>query len=366
MESNKILGTDAAKYTVVIPKDAKQSEYRLAVNVAAILGIEAPVVTCEEKPELEILVGKTCRTKTAVGKFEFAVAVVGKKVEIVGGSCFALEYAYRYCRANLLQLLADAPAKSAELYCDLDADVIALQEYTDRLLRVEKNYDISPILKENGYSQVYTATGITASATPIFYKTDKFELLESNVINLMTKYSGCGGDKYMTIAVLKQKSDGNIIGVISLHMDYRYSDKFGLQAVYNANREKMAKDACNEGLKIQAKYKNCPVFICGDFNCNSTSTPYQKFLDGGYIDVQGKALETDNGTTAFGHPAWDQKKLIFRTDLSSGSLGEFKTAIDHIMCKGTNVGMVRYDILTDVASASIADHMPHVLDFNLN
>ena len=254
----------------------------------------------------------------------------------------------------------------AELYCDLNADVIALQEYTDRLLRVKNNYDISPIMEANGYSQVYTATGVAASATPIFYKTDKFELLESNVINLMTKYSGCGGDKYMTIAVLKQKSDGNIFGVISIHMDYRYSNVASEQLTYNANRENMAKDACNEGLKIQAKYKNCPVFICGDFNCNSTSTPYKKFLDGGYIDVQGKALETDNGTTAFGHPAWDQKKLIFRTDLSSGSLGAFADAIDHIMCKGTNVGMVRYDILTDIVSASIADHMPHVLDFNLN
>ena len=51
MENNKILGIESSKYTVVMPKNAKNSENRLAINVAAFLGIETPIVTDEEKPE---------------------------------------------------------------------------------------------------------------------------------------------------------------------------------------------------------------------------------------------------------------------------------------------------------------------------
>ncbi len=260
----------------------------------------------------------------------------------------------------------------AEIYRDLDADVVALQEYTDRLLRVKDNYDISPYMEEYGYAQVYTSASIgnAKSATPIFYKADKFELLESDVVDLMVKYTGCGGDKYMTTAVLKNKENGEVFTVISLHADYRYDNANAAnQAIYDGNRAGAYRDACVKGKLMQQKYDNCPVFICGDMNSISTHTPFAEFAKFNYVDVQKKALNTDNGNTAFDKPTWDAIRLIFDRDLSNTNLGTFDMdSIDHIMLNApTNkVGLVRYDILTDISSASISDHMPHVIDFNIN
>ncbi len=259
----------------------------------------------------------------------------------------------------------------AELYCDLDADVIALQEYTEQLMRRPENSDISSIMEKNGYAQVYkhSSIGSASSATPIFYKADKFELVESEVVNLMTKYPGCGGDKYMTIAVLKEKSSGKIFGVISLHMDYRYDNNNATnQATYNSNRVNMAKDACNKAALIQAKYSNCPIFIGGDFNSTEQHDAYNVFLDKGYVSARDMALKSEETNTHGPGPYWDTNSALFYTDLLNTSLGNYKSAIDHVMIKAeTNaVGVARYDVLIDTISASISDHFPQVVDFNLN
>lgn len=434
-----IAGYSYKTYTIVVPSNAEYSYMRLARRVQVLIANRIgaiPMIVYDtdgsHNANFEILIGPTKRTSESsknVGKLEYVVAMNGARVEINGGSLFALEFAGSYLEKNFISDMNSAKYgvkeivrtditsalekkgnKSAkdkagevrlivqnvwgwaeagtmgiwgcapihynsaqqrnlmmsELYIELDADVIALQEYTDRLLRVGSNYDISPILDEAGYAQVYQASGVVASATPIFYKKDKFELLESNVINLMIPYPGCGGDKYMTIAVLKQKSDGEIFGVISIHKDYRYdAENPDNQAVYDENRFNMANDAIAQAKAIMQKYgSDCPVIVGGDFNCAQGSQPYNAYVADGFVPAAKKAADTDKGGTAIGGPKWNAQKTIFYADFTS--YGSGNSSIDHIMVKGSTAGLARYDILTDTFSASISDHLPQVLDFNLN
>ena len=419
MESNKILGTDAAKYTVVIPKDAKQSEYRLAVNVAAILGIEAPVVTCEEKPELEILVGNTCRTKTAVGKFEFAVAVVGKKVEIVGGSCFALEYAYRYCRANLAQLLADAPAKSAELhredisadlrakadtsilgrageirllyhnvwgwangpaslgwepgnnacadqrsrilaegYAELAPDVICLQEYTNFMMRTCEDNVIS-LMEKEGYAEVVVPPcSKVDTATPIIYNTKTVKLIDSGVHRFTF---GGGMDKFITWGVFETLNRPRKFGVISGHLAYQGGD---MGQTYRMAQVPLMIDRAE---KIKDTYK-CHVFFGGDMNCVGFSAPYRLFTTMGAIDTWSLCESTeDKGSCSDSYPAFDQKTRLVCREYNPVAGGTYMTgAIDHIFYiqRGEKPSFRKFDIIHENYLCTASDHCPVVLDMD--
>ncbi len=404
---------------------AKRIQYLIASKIGTI-----PAIVYDNargyNNDFEIRVGNTVRTSDTtknVAKLEYVYAMNGASLEINAGSSLAMEEAMKYAELSLISKLDKIAYNSgefkrmntapsldqrgndsaadkvgeirllvhnvwgwheqntmgvwgcapihynsaqqrnlamAELYLDLDADVIALQEYTDRLLRVSENYDISTTFAAAGYAQVYNSSTASNSATPIFYKTAKFELLESDVTDWRNTYNGCGGDKFMTVAVLRQKSDGKTFAVISVHLDYRGDD------VANQNRINMARDAVAKAEAIRSEYNNCPVFICGDFNCNSSSEPYRVYTDAGFESAARASEVTDAGQAHLGGPYWNAEQAMFITDFSGVSLGSSSNSIDHIMAKGSNLDLNRYDILTDGVSGSISDHLPQVLDFDLN
>jgi endonuclease/exonuclease/phosphatase family metal-dependent hydrolase len=246
----------------------------------------------------------------------------------------------------------------ANMYRDLGADIILLQEYTNRLMRVEANHDISPLMESYGYAQIKgpMIEGIY-TATPIFYRTDKLELLESGV----TKFSvGGGHDKFATWGVFKQKSDGKVFGAISVHMAY--------QGGTEGENYRLAQVPVVNSIAdlIRVKHNNCPVMVGGDMNCTSTSNPFKLYLSKGFVDVQGLAARKDGGRSYFSGPNWDKDKNIFTNDVRD--IATYAGAIDHLIYKGDSnaVTFNVYDYLTESAAASIADHMPLVVDFDLN
>ena len=127
----------------------------------------------------------------------------------------------------------------------------------------------------------------------------------------------------------------------------------------------MALDAIAKANAIIEKY-NCPVFVGGDFNCAPGTKPYNAYTDAGFLPAAKNAETIDKGCSHLGGPTWDATKLMFRTDFSGVSMGSAQDSIDHIMVKGAGAKLVKYDLLTDIVSASISDHLPQVLDFNLD
>ncbi len=420
METAKILGTEATKYTVVMPSNAKNSEHRLAINVADILGIDAPIVTDAEKPELEILVGRTCRTKTEVSKFEYAIAVVGKKIEIVGGSCFALEYAWRYCAEHLAELLANAPAKSAELYredvsgdlrkrCDtailgkntelrliynnvwgwanapasigwepgnnaaaeqrsrilaeayieLEPDVICLQEYTNFMLRTCEDNIVS-LMEKAGYAEVKVPPcSKVDTATPIIYNTNTVKLIDSGVHRFNF---GGGMDKFITWGVFETLKRGKKFGIISGHLAYQSGD---MGETYRLAQVPLMIDRAE---KIRDTYK-CHVFFGGDMNCVGFSAPYRLFTTMGATDTWNLCeISEDCETVMDAYPYFNQKTgLVYRPYGDNRRTRTYMTlGIDHIfyLCRGEKPSFRRFDIINENYMCTASDHCPVVLDLD--
>ncbi len=418
-----IVVPENAKYSEL--RTARRIQSVIANRVGAVLDIVYDNDTAHNA-DFEILIGntkKTSETSKNVGKLEYVLAMNGAKVELNAGSIFAMEYAAKEAETSLISKLNNASYNGgeimrknvestleskgtktagekagelrllvhnvwgwnedtamgvwsntpvrynsvqqrnlmmAEFYLDLDADVIALQEYTEHLMRTTDHCNISPIMENAGYGQVYHSDTARNSATPIFYKKDKLELIESDVIDWRSgPYAGCGGDKFMTVAVFKQKSDQKIFAVISVHFDYRHPEG-------DQNRINMAKDTVTMADAIRTKYNGCPVFIGGDMNCTTSDLPFDEYIKAGYASVVNKAAETDKGCGNLGGPTWNEQKAMFITDYTGKGMGSSSSSIDHIVYKGSNVGFLKYDFLTDSVAGSISDHLPHVLDFNLN
>ncbi len=404
---------------------ARRVQYAIGSTVGALLPIVYDSQTEGHLADFEILIGNTNRTTTEVGKNEYVLAMKGAKIELNAGSVFSMEYAVEYAEKDLIYRLRDAeydcgeitrkditkdaqndnsvaiterngeirmvvhnvwgwnedtcpgiwnysikPYNSASqrnllmanMYRDLDADIVLLQEYTNRLMRVEANHDISPIMESYGYAQIKgplfpDGNSQIYTATPIFYKTDKLELLDSGV----TKFSvGGGHDKFATWGVFKQKSDGKVFGAISVHMAY--------QGGTEGENYRLAQVPVVSALAelIRTRHNNCPVMVGGDMNCNVSSKPFQEYLKKGFVDVQGLSERTDGGRSHFGGPNWNSDKNIFTNDVKD--INDYANAIDHLIFKGDqkDVTFNIYDYLTESAAASIADHMPLVVDFNLN
>ncbi len=426
MENLKIFGADAAKYAVVMPKNAKFSEERLAINIANILGIEAPIVPDDEKPELEILVGNTCRTKTKVEKFEYAIAVVGKKIEIACGSCFASEYAWRYCAENLPQLLANASESSAELYredisgdlrkrndtailgrgselrliynniwgwanapasigwepgnnagveqrckilaeayTELSPDVICLQEYTNFMFRErEKN-----VPRDDGIIELLEKEGYAEVKVPPCSKVETATPIIYNTSTVKLIDSGVhrftfggGMDKFITWGVFETLKRGKKFGIISGHLAYQGGD---MGETYRLAQVPLMIDRAE---KIKETHK-CHVFFGGDMNCVGFSAPYRLFITMGATDTWNLAeISEDCETIMDAYPYFDQKtRLVYRPYNDNRRTRTYMTlGIDHIfyLRHGEKPSFRRFDIINENYMCSASDHCPVVLDLD--
>ena len=417
----KIFESEAVAYSVVMPVNAKNSEFRFAKMVAALLGIPQDQVKDDsvEAAELEILVGKTARTVTDVAKFEFAIAAVGKKIEIVAGNCFVYEHAYNYCKANLASLLenakegelyredttrtfianqdtavldrkgefrfvyhnvwgwANAPASQgwepgnnaaadqrsrimAEAYLELAPDVICMQEYTSFMMRTCEDNAIS-LLEKKGYAEVKVpAVEKIDTATPIVYNTATLTLLDSGV----HKFSfGGGHDKFITWGVFQSVRRGGVkFGVISAHLAYQGGD------VGNTYRMAQAPLLFDCAEKIKNQYR-CHVFFGGDMNCPGFSAPYRLFLTMGAVDTWNLSAESEDCETIMDlYPSFDKETgLVINENTNNRTRKYMSLGIDHIfyLPKSDRPQFRRFDILNEKYVCTSSDHCPVVLDFDI-
>ena len=415
----KIFDNEAVSYSVVMPQKAKNSELRFAKKVAAILGIPQDSVRDDsgKAAELEILVGQTKRTATKVEKFEFAIAAVGKKIEILAGCCFAYEHAFTYCRANLAALLenakegelyredttakftatkdtallgkkgefrfiyhnvwgwANGPASlgwepgnnaaadqrsriMAEGYLELEPDVICMQEYTSFMMRTCEDNAIS-LLEQNGYAEVKVpAIDKIDTATPIVYRTSTLKLIDSGVHKFTF---GGGHDKFITWAVFETVNRGRKFGIISAHLAYQGGD------VGETYRLAQVPLLIDQAEKIKAQYK-CHVFFGGDMNCVGFSAPYRLFLNMGAMDTWNlSAISEDCETEQQTYPAFDKETGLVWREYTGNYLKTYMTlGIDHIfyLQRGERPQFRRFDILNENYLCTASDHCPVVLDLD--
>lgn len=189
-----------------------------------------------------------------------------------------------------------------------DVDIVGAQEVTYGQLT-----DMENLLPDYGYVGVGREGGKKGEFTPIFYKEDRFELLESDTFWLSETpeaVASKGWDaalpRILTWAKFKDKKTGAIFLHFNTHFDHR-----GRGARVNS-----AKLITKEIKRIA---EDNPLILTGDFNSSPDSDPHDILLENGLKDTflqldpenrYGPAY-TANGWNAEGRGPGDRIDYIF-------------------------------------------------------
>lgn len=165
-----------------------------------------------------------------------------------------------------------------------DPDSISFCEATDNWMRYlrdamkQKGYDYIGVGRDYGKDNA-SDKGNQNEHSPVFYKADKYDLIDSGTFWLSTTPEVAGSKSWdsadkriCSFAVLKNKKSGEVFAHLSTHLDHESEDaKFnGVMVIETYVRE------------ILKKHGNIGIVLSGDFNTKINSQPYESvatFMD---------------------------------------------------------------------------------------
>lgn len=139
-------------------------------------------------------------------------------------------------------------------------------------------------------------------ASPVFYKKDKYELLDSGTFWLSKNPEKASRSwdamfkRVCTYAILKDKTTGFTYAHFNAHFDH-----MGVIA----RMESVAVVA----KKVKEIAPNLPVVFSGDFNDEEGGDAYNRVLESGFKDTKYIAAESDSGTTFHGYSELVEKEM---------------------------------------------------------
>ncbi|MGL5346470.1 MAG: endonuclease/exonuclease/phosphatase family protein [Peptostreptococcaceae bacterium] len=220
-------------------------------------------------------------------------------------------------------------------------DVFGLQE----VLKHQLSY-VQEKLSKYSYVGVGREDGIeNGEFAPIFYKKDKFELLDSNTFwlsntpNIPSKSWNSACVRICTYAKLLEKSTNKEFILMNTHFDHESE----------IARYESAKLITH---KIKEMKKNIGIIIMGDFNSCKTERCYRT-INEKFDHVRDISKEAPYGPKGTFNE--------FRFDVSWNELEE----IDHIFVND-NIDILNVRTLTDsINEKYLSDHFPIMSDINL-
>ncbi len=141
-----------------------------------------------------------------------------------------------------------------------DADILGFQEVTASWWASE----LFPSLGQS-YTSAPAETGGRLNYTPLFYRTSRFELLDSGWHLYHEKLDPSKG---WTFGVLKEKDSGMVFAVFNTHFWWQKEEKDEVIRRYNAMEMTFA-------MKQIAGSFHCPVLFMGDLNCRYDSRTWE-------------------------------------------------------------------------------------------
>ena len=239
------------------------------------------------------------------------------------------------------------------MFGETDPDIVGLQECSahmaDLLMRGLSDTGA-------GYSLIW------GRDTPIIYKTEKFELVDSSYLVYPTAVPGFEGEfnnlntKSYCIAVLREKASGKMLVFGTTHLWYMSSDP--KVSYYRAGSDEarvyqldLFMDKAEEFMK---KY-DCPVILVGDLNCTVRSSALQRAFSRGFAHAY--ELATDSRDEGHGmHKCGDSGYGPYVPAAPD-------KAIDHILIKNAPDGFVRrHERFSEDYYMTLSDHLPVFID----
>ena len=194
--------------------------------------------------------------------------------------------------------------------------------------------------------------------TPILYRQDRLELLDSDFFTYPTsipEWEGSfnnRGTKSFCVAVFRDKTDGKKLIFMSTHLWYRSSNP--LSKSYQPGSEQARMYQLNLAMQrleeLHAQYE-CPAVLVGDLNASYTDRVIQGALERGYEHAHDVA-------TDFADPDWGYH-YCFGDGYKPYVEGPFEKAIDHILIKFAPKNFVRrFERYTPDYYLPLSDHSP--------
>ena len=256
---------------------------------------------------------------------------------------------------------------------DLMPDIVGGQEVNIHMQQLLKFYCMEAELP-------YTI--VWGNMTPLIYRADKFELLDTEYILYPLTVEGYEGkfndanSKSLNLGVFREKASGKVFIFATTHLWWKKdSANPGSDAAFATThpqgkshsvqpgsdevRRRQIKQAIDLIDTYQKKYNGCPVIFVGDMNASYTSPAIQYALnEGGYSHAHDVATDFRhegvgyNGCGTKGPGTWRE--------------GPFENAIDHILVKDIKQGAIsRFDRYCPDYYLTISDHAPAYIDIEL-
>ena len=230
---------------------------------------------------------------------------------------------------------AERDASVIQMVLNYMPDVVGFQEASPSWM--------STLIQNLGTYYSYVGEGRDGGSSgeynPIFYRKDKFKLLESDTQWLsetpdkVSKYSESSLNRIYTYAKLQRISDGMEFMHINTHFDH----------TSNVARELQAKVLA----KFIAEKAGIPMVITGDFNCQSTTTAYKTLVSCGISNSYDIAEKREGGATFHGN-------------------GSSSKVIDFIFVDPDQVYVTHYNVCNEkINGGYVSDHHPVYIKFNV-
>ena len=244
----------------------------------------------------------------------------------------------------------------ARMFREIDADIVGLQECTMLMADMHMRG-----FAESGMSYAM----LWGRDTPILYKTDKFELVDSAYLVYPTEVPGFDGEfnnlntKSYCIAVLRSKEDGKTIVFGTTHLWYMSSDPNWKHYQPGSDEARVYQLGLmmDKAEELANKY-NCPIVLVGDLNTSRNSTAIKTAFERGYSHASDIATDYSDK----GHGMHKCGEDGYGPYIPLGP----EKAIDHILVKGAHKGFVkRFDRYNEEYYMPLSDHLPVYIDVEL-
>ena len=257
-------------------------------------------------------------------------------------------------------------AQLFDAYADLDADFFTLQE-VDELWYTD--YKLESLMKELGFADVpamgkgqYVYLHTVDLRNPIFYKADRFELIE------------CGYDRYRATefperenkkapeypsssyvwGVFEEMATGKKLAVFSTHLVARVNQSNNTPEEKEKTKEEYHVESvmqlADEMKRISEKY-GCGVVAGGDYNHTPSAPAYaymKQFFDSARDECPVKLNTQYRTYTVFGKAP----------EICEG-------AIDHCMYTRHGIAAKRFEQSVCERTWCYSDHIPVIFDFEI-
>jgi len=236
------------------------------------------------------------------------------------------------------------------LYRELMPDVLGLQECSAKMAHILMTLAVQEGLP---YGLLWGRN------TPILYRRDKFEVIDSQVGIYPENVPGLEGSfndlmtKSYSIAVLRSKESGRLLIFASTHLWYK-SD--GRQPGSEEAKAWQLGQLISRLDELQAKY-GCGAVVVGDMNTWPIGLAVKTALSRGFVhghDVADQADDTSGMHYCYGDG--------YRPELNEGG---FAKSIDHILLRNVQGRVRSYARCLPDYYVPVSDHSPLWVDVEL-